>query len=751
MWRPVVLSLRALSSFQPGRTMVLCLKTLLCLAAFFAWPFPTISVSAEAEAPVSREAFRIGDATQGTLLFRTRQQTTLIPAPLLKTDVQISVTGQVARATVEQHFTNPGNEWAEGIYVFPLPTHAAVDHLRMRIGPRVIEGMIKERAEAKQVYEKAKQQGQRASLLEQERPNIFTVSVSNIGPGEAITVELEYQETLHYDQGQLRLRFPMVVGPRYIPGKPQERGELETPVDGHGWAHDTDRVPDASRITPFVLTPPPQSSLHPPAPSLPGLASSHGDAPFPGLHPRHGPINPVSLTIDLAPGFPLERLESAYHAIRASTEPDGRTRIALEEGSVPADRDFELMWQPAAGHAPTAALFTEQKDGENFAMIMFMPPAPSALHRDRMPREAIFIIDTSGSMHGASIEQAKAALGLALSRLTPEDTFNVIQFNSVTKVLFPDPNPATRANVQQALRYVGNLTAQGGTEMLPALTRALDQPDPVGGAVKSPRLRQVIFLTDGAVGNEEELFSTIRRRLGESRLFTVGIGSAPNSHFMQKAAEFGRGSFTYIGNTTEVQEKMDALFRKVEHPALTEIRVELPSQTQVDMLPERVPDLYLGEPLILAVKADNLPETIRVTGRFGTAPWSSELSFRQAKSRDGLSVFWARRKIASLMDQHVNGAEPNPVRQAVLDVALKHHLVSRYTSLVAVDVTPVRPGDRTLHSHALPTNLPQGWDYTSVFGLPQTATSGRLQMLLGLIALLVGAGLTWMRAWARAV
>ncbi len=723
MWRPVVPSLRAVSSFQPGRTIALCLKTLLCLAAFSAWPCPTTSVSAQeqAGAPESREAFRIGEATHGTLLFRTGQQTSMIPAPLLKTDVQITVTGLVARATVQQHFTNPGNEWAEGIYVFPLPTHAAVDHLRMRIGPRTIEGVIKERAEAKQAYEKAKQRGQRASLLEQERPNIFTASVSNVGPGEAITVELEYQETLHYDQGQLRLRFPMVVGPRYIPGEPQAHGEPEKPVDGHGWAHDTDRVPDASRITPPV--------------SL----------------PRNGPINPVSLTIDLAPGFPLARLESAYHPIRIAAEPDGRTRIALEEASVPADRDFELMWQPAAGHTPTAALFTEQKDGESFAMIIVMPPEPSALHRHRVPREAIFVIDTSGSMHGASIEQAKAALGLALARLTPEDTFNIIQFNSVTKVLYPDPKPATPATVQQALRYVSNLTAQGGTEMLPALTRALDRPDPVDGTEKSPRLRQVIFLTDGAVGNEEELFSTIRRRLGDSRLFTIGIGSAPNSHFMQKAAEFGRGSFTYIGSTTEVQEKMDALFRKVEHPALTEIRVELTSQTQADMLPERVPDLYVGEPLVLAVKADKLQETILVTGRFGTMPWSSELSFGQAKPRDGLSVFWARRKIASLIDQHVNGAEPDLVRQAVIDVALKHHLVSRYTSLVAVDVTPVRPEDRTLQSHALPTNLPQGWDYTSVFGLPQTATSGRLQMLLGLIALLVGAGLAWMRAWVRMV
>ena len=441
------------------------------------------------------------------------------------------------------------------------------------------------------------------------------------------------------------------------------------------------------------------------------------------------PINPVTLKIDLAPGFPLARVESPYHKIKVSPQQDGRYTLTLEEGAVPADRDFELMWQAASGKAPEAALFTEQKDEETFAVFMVLPPEPSALEGHRQPRETIFVIDTSGSMHGASIDQAKAALHLALSRLRQEDSFNIIQFNSVMHAVFAGAVPVTREHLGKAARYVSNLHADGGTEMLPALQRALDGGD-TGG-----RLRQIIFLTDGAVGNEDQLFSVIRQRLGDSRLFTIGIGSAPNSHFLRKAAEFGRGSFTYIGSTTEVQEKMGALFRKLEHPALTEIGVELSGAAGVDILPERIPDLYLGEPLIVSIRARQLPEHIRLRGRFGGAVWETTLSAAQGENREGVSVYWARQKIASLMDKHLGKAEQEAVRQEIVDLAVKHHLVSRYTSLIAVEMTPARPADKDLHTHPMKTNLPEGWDYTAVFGLPQSATNGQLQIVLGLLTL----------------
>src|SRR5262249_31602622 len=225
--------------------------------------------------------------------------------------------------------------------------------------------------------------GKKASLLEQERPNIFTVSVANIGPCEQVEVTFQYQEILRYEGGDFRLRFPMVVGPRYIPGTAAVAGD-----PGTGWGVNTDAVPDAERITPPVR------------------------------HPSEGPINPVSLTVDLDPGVPLRRLESPLHALGVSQLSPTRRPPTLPDGTVPADRDFELVWAPAVGHEPLAAVFSQQHDGEHYALVMVLPP-PTDDAGERLPRESIFVVDTSGSMAGASIEQARLALGQALDALPP--------------------------------------------------------------------------------------------------------------------------------------------------------------------------------------------------------------------------------------------------------------------------------------------------------------------------------------------
>jgi Ca-activated chloride channel homolog len=646
--------------------------------------------------------------TEGTLLWRSAHQETPVPAPVLETDVEIVVTGVVARARVRQEFTNPGPEWAEGIYVFPLPDDAAVDHLRMRIGDRIIEGVIQERAAAKARYEQAKQTGRRASLVEEERPNIFTTSVANIPPGAAISVEIEYQHVVRYDSGQFSLRFPMVVGPRYIPGAPAPGA-----ASGHGWASDTDQVPDASRVTPPVE------------------------------HPARGALNPVRLRAELDPGVPLASLTASYHEVDTVPLAAGRFQVALVQDRVPADRDFELVWQPAPEATPTATLFTETKHNETFALLMVMPPTLTPLDGLRLPREVIFVIDHSGSMHGASIDQAKAALKLALRRLRPADRFNVIRFNHQTDALFSAAEAATPQNIRAAERYVSGLRAEGGTEMLSALQQALDGQEHPG------RLRQVIFLTDGAVGNEARLFAAIRERLGDSRLFTIGIGSAPNSHFMREAARLGRGTFTYIGSTAEVQEKMVALFGKLESPALTDIRLEMPEGVGADIVPERLPDVYFGEPVIVALRAATLPGRVVLRGNLGLDQWERELSLRRSEAGSGLSVHWARGKIASLLDKRRPGMPDDEIRGAVLALALAHHLVTPHTSLVAVDVTPARQESDPVHSYALKTNLPHGWDYTAVFGLGQGATEGPWHIAIGLTALLLAAGLGAAVACAR--
>ena len=397
---------------------------------------------------------------------------------------------------------SPTDEWLEGIYVFPLSESAAVDTLVMKIGDRVIVGEIEERVKAKKIYEEAKKAGKKASLLEQERPNIFTTSVANIGPGEVVSITIEYQEDLRYSQGEFSLRFPMVVGPRYIPGAKKITG-----FSGTGWSHDTDQVSDASRITPPVAD------------------------------PSKGPINPVSIRVHVNAGFPIH-VNSPSHDIQVTEDSSG-TLIALDEQTVPADSDFVLEWRPRVGDAPNAALFSDVFQGDTYALLMLMPPSDPDATIERLPKETIFVIDTSGSMSGTSIEQAKEALRLAIRRLSPEDSFNLIQFNSTASRMHGSSQPATQKNIDRAVRYVKNLDAGGGTEMLGALVFAL------GETPEMNKVRQVIFITDGEVGNESALFGYIKKNLGRSRLFTVGIGSAPNSHFMTKAAEYGSGCLLY--------------------------------------------------------------------------------------------------------------------------------------------------------------------------------------------------------------
>lgn len=668
------------------------------LATAPAWASTTGEAAAETGETVS-----LGDVGAGSLLLRTPEPGKYVPAPTVATDVHMQISGMIARVRVTQRFENPGWDWVEGVYVFPLPETAAVDRMRMRVGERVIEGRIRERAEAKKIYEEARKSGKRAALVEQERPNIFTNSVANIGPKDTVTVEIEYQESLRYRSGRFSVRYPMVVAPRFIPGEPVRTQEAVPRFEGTGWAANTDQVPDASRISPPVL------------------------------HPDEGSVNPVRMQVELNAGFPLAALESPSHAIDAAEQSDGAFTVRFAEAQVAADRDFVLTWTPAAGAAPRAALFTENLDGETYALMMVLPPeAPEGFQILR--REIVFVIDTSGSMGGASIRQAKQALTLAIERLRDGDRFNVIEFNSNTRALFDQPRPASMMSKQRALEYVASLDAGGGTVMLPALTAALARGE------ESRFVRQVVFLTDGAVGNESALFRVIHEKLGDTRLFTVGIGSAPNSHFMRKAAQFGRGSFTYIGSVTEVGRKMGELFERLESPVMRGLSIDWPGGAAgVEAFPERLPDLYAGEPLVFSARLPKTEGSVQIKGMRANETWRTNLTLSGGSPRSGIGVLWARKKIGGLMDTLTEGADASAVRMAVIDVALRHHLVSRYTSLVAVDVTPARPQTADAAKRAVPTNLPAGWEYDKVFGPPpRTATPAALHLLLGALLLFAG-------------
>ncbi|MEE8499152.1 MAG: marine proteobacterial sortase target protein, partial [Kiloniellales bacterium] len=526
------------------------------------------------------------------LFFRAERDDVVLEAPTLMTDVRIAVNGLISRVTVRQHFVNPSDAWMEGIYVFPLPERSAVDRLTMTIGGRRIEGEIMEREAARKTYEKAAAQGKRASLLSSERANVFTTAVANIGPGEEIVVEIEYQDRIAYDDGRFSLRFPMVVAPRYTP---------------------PGSVPVAEA----------------PGPGLRRAAAAGGegrDLFGPVRHPDRGPINPLTLSVSLDAGLPLAELESLYHPVAIEALDARRARVTLAEGSVPADRDFVLQWRPVVGAAPEAAVFGAEVDGEAYLSVMVVPPQAPAEAAAKIPRDLIFVIDTSGSMHGPSIEQAAEAMHLALERLRPGDRFNVIRFASQTHSLFSDVKPASAHNLRAARAYVRALRTEGGTDMMPALFRALT------GSADPERLRQVVFLTDGAVGNEAQLFEVIAELLGESRLFTIGIGSAPNSYFMRKAAELGRGSFTYIGNVSEVGERMGDLLEKLERPALAGVTAAWPGGLQgaVEAYPAPIPDLYAGEPVSFSVKLEGVPLArlsgeLVVSGRRGAEAWERRL------------------------------------------------------------------------------------------------------------------------------
>nr|MDJ0807767.1 marine proteobacterial sortase target protein [Gammaproteobacteria bacterium] len=579
-------------------------KDLLVTLAAALWTGFTSSVLFVLLVFISNGEARADEDQQGSggLALYTLDGRRVEDAPRVLTNVQIEVTGMLARVKVHQQYTNPGGEWLEGVYQFPLPENSAVDELRMRIGERLLLGEIQEQAQAKTAYETAKAKGQRASLLNMQRPNLFSTRLANIGPGESIQVEITYQQILTYQQGWFHLRLPLVVGPRYIPGRVLT-GSDSSWTPGVGWASDTDQVPDASHISPPVADP------------LKGL------------------INPLTLSLRLNPGVELDSIHSSSHDLQSLVDDQGIYHLGPTSQTIPADRDFVLQWKPKADLHPRTVVFREAWEGHEYALLMMLPPKLDGASSESL-REVIFVVDTSGSMLGTSIHQAKAALELALTRLSPTAHFNVIQFNSRVHSLFNRTVPATRRNLELALTYVQGLQAEGGTEMFPAITRAL-QDESLSG-----HLRQVIFLTDGSVGNERALFGLIQQKLGNSRFFPIGIGSAPNSYFMRQAAEFGRGSFSYIGDLAEVEERMSDLFEKLAHPVLTDIQLIWDDDRRVESFPKKIMDLYRGEPLMVILKADELPHDLTLMGEFAGSEWQQQLAIQNLVKQPGIHKLW---------------------------------------------------------------------------------------------------------------
>ncbi len=618
------------------------------------------------------------------------------PATLLNADYQVTVSGLIATTRLRQMFRNTSQQWREGVFTFPLPEHAGVHALTMEAGERRIEGRIAERQQARQRYEKAKEEGRQAARLDQQRPNLFSTHLANIPPGESITVELQYQQPVQYRYGQFELRLPTTLTPRYMPGVPVPSPEPEEWLAG--WALPTSQVADAHRISPFTVAP---GDLHP------------------GSHR-------ASVSVDINAGLPVASVTSPSHRVSGIWDGE-RVTVTPDRGDIVMDRDLVLRWQPVRGQEPSAAVFHEQFQGEDYLLAMLVP----GLERDRdFPRELIFVLDSSGSMAGESIRQARKALLYGLETLRPGDRFNVLQFNSQTGSLYPRPVAVNGHNLSRARQYVRDVTAGGGTEMAQALTRALDHQNQTPEGV----VRQVVFITDGAVGNEEALFGIIRRELADSRLFTVGIGSAPNMHFMRDAARHGRGSYTTVQSSGDIAGALENLFLKMQAPVLADIRGRWPD-AGVEPLPEPVPDLFRSEPLVQVVRGQAAKGDVAFSGTLPDGSrWSRSLALDNAVAGTGLHRLWAKQRIELLEDRSEQQSE-EAVRKAVTELSVRHQLLTRYTSFLAIDRTPRRPAGEQVAGESIPVLQPAGSE-AAMLRYPQTATLSPLLLALGLMSLM---------------
>lgn len=652
-----------------------------------------VGFTASAQSNSNKQSIDLDGIESGQLLIRTASG--LSSALLLSTKIEINVAGTISRTKVSQRFINTADEWAEGIYVFPISEKAAVDTLKMRIGEKFIEGFIKEKKQAKEIYETAKKEGRKAALVEQQRPNLFTNSVANIAPNEIVVVQIEFQNDLSPNNGYWEIRVPLVVAPRY-----EVRPIIQKVQFGSsGWA---------------TISTEPINIAQKPSQEKKDLLNGEIQ-------------NPVEISINLEPGFDLGTIDSPYHDVLIQKVSSSHHKIRLK-GPVPSDKDFLLKWT-SDGDDIQASLFNEKHNGLEHFLLIINPPQELNLKKTQ-EREIIFIQDISGSMSGESIQQSKVGLEMALRRLKSTDRFNLVFFNNGFWSYASNPVLATPLEVQRAVKAVRNLKADGGTEMYQALNFSLDNFSETRGVLK-----QLIFLTDGGVQNENTLFTLISKKLKNTRLFTIGIGSAPNSYFMSRAAELGRGAHVYIGQTSEVSARMQELFLKIENPAITDLVLKLPINTKAEYYPNPLPDLYFGEPLAIAIKGLKAEDIASIVGKKGKQDWEIDISLKQSAEHIGVAKLWARKKIAnierSLITQNASTGFVEKNNIELLSTALSYGLVSRLSSLVAVDVIPSRPKGAKIFKSTIEPNFPHGWDM-KIFAVEKDEISSQELHRLGL-------------------
>jgi Ca-activated chloride channel family protein len=720
---------------------------------------------------------RCGDGPGGMLAILNPPAASIGACPLEHTHVLAEISGLVGRVHVRQTFRNPFERKIEAVYVFPLPQDSAVDEMVMTVGDRRVVGRVHERDEARAIYQQARAAGYVAGLLDQERPNIFTQSVANIEPGAVVTIEISYVETLKYEEGEFEWVFPMVVGPRYIPGRPTSatptvpaelKGQVvevrrpvgaetgararadqggasrepattsrecglslnppSAPPQGSGWSPDTDRVPDASRITPPVVKP--------------GLRAGHD----------------ISLTVSLAggaAGLAPQDIRSLQHQIDvAPTAARERTLVTLRNQAEVPNRDFVLRYRLGGDEIGDAFLVGSDARGTYFTLVLQPPPrvAPGAI----VPRELIFVLDTSGSMHGVPIEKAKQLMGKAIDAMQALDTFNVITFSGDTRILWDRPRANAPGNRAAAQAFLAEHSGTGGTEMMKAIEAALrptqDRAE-TAGAEPAP-IRVVMFLTDGYVGNDLEIIDAVKRYAGTTRVFSFGIGSSVNRFLLDGMASAGRGEVEYVlpgedaGASSTADRAVERFHERVLAPLLTDIEIDWGTLPVADVHPRRIPDLFSAKPILVHGRLTGAAEgTIRIRGNTAAGPLELVRELRAGESAPAaigdegaappaVASLWARAAVAHLMNQDLaamqRGEFPSDLKRQIVELGLGYRLMTQFTSFVAVEEMRVTVGGEPT-TIQVPVEMPRGVSYEGVFGVQGRlgqAGSGRSLFLL---------------------
>ena len=601
-------------------------------------------------------------ATEGTLYAAGKKGNELGACPLKSTAVRTEISGFLARVNVRQEFENTFAEPIEAVYTFPLSQNGAVDSMTMTIGSRIVRGKIKRREEARQIYEAAKAEGKTSSLLDQERPNIFTQSVANIMPGESVVIEISYVETLKYEDGAYEFVFPMTVGPRYIPAS----------------------VQDAAKISPPITT------------------------------TRNG--SDISIEVNLNAGVPVEEIRSSTHAIEQLNFAPNSARVTLRGEKTIPNKDFILRFDVTGKRIEDALLVHRDERGGFFTMIL-QPPDKIA-SEDRTPKEIVFVLDTSGSMNGFPIEKAKEAMKLSLEGLYPDDTFNLITFAGDTSVLFDQPVPATQANLERAKAFLESRQGAGGTEMMKAIQAALAPSDAQG------HLRIVCFMTDGYVGNETDIIAEIQKH-PQARVFSFGIGSSVNRFLLDKMAEAGKGEVEYVALTDDGSKAAKTFYERVRTPLLTDLSIDWNGMPVADIYPGKMADLFSAKPVVLHGRYSKPGNgTIRLKGKIAGQDYVREIAvnFPEAEAaNDALSTLWARTRIDQLSTDKLKGENSAKVAefdQQIANLGLEFRLLTEFTSFVAVEERIVNQNGSPVKVE-VPVMIPEGVNPETSVGAQQ--------------------------------